>query len=47
MITTVAGLIVGIIGQLAYNFLVARIDKIVARMEHYSSELIEYLRPKK
>ena len=46
MITTVAGLIVGIIGQLAYNFLVARVDKIVFRMEHYSSELIEYLRPK-
>ncbi|MBS7154754.1 MAG: MotA/TolQ/ExbB proton channel family protein [Sanguibacteroides justesenii] len=46
MITTVAGLIVGIIGLLAYNFLVARVDKIVFRMEHYSSELIEYLRPK-
>ena len=47
MITTVAGLRVGIIGQLAYNFLVARVDKIVFRMEHYSSELIEYLRTKK
>ena len=47
MITTVAGLIVGIIGQLAYNFLVARVDKIVFRMEHYSSELIETLRSKK
>lgn len=47
MITTVAGLIVGIIGQLAYNFLVARIDKIVARMEHYSSEAIEWLRMNK
>ena len=47
MITTVAGLIVGIIGQLVYNFLVARVDKIVFRMEHYSSELIEYLRTKK
>ena len=45
--TAMAGLIVGIIGQLAYNFLVARVDKIVFRMEHYSSELIEYLRPKK
>ena len=42
-----AGLIVGIIGQLVYNFLVARVDKIVFRMEHYSSELIEYLRTKK
>ena len=47
MITTVAGLIVGIIGQLGYNFLVARVDKIVARMEYYSSELIELLHAKK
>ena len=47
MITTVAGLIVGIIGQLGYNFLVARVDKIVARMEYYSSELIELLHIKR
>lgn len=47
MITTVAGLIVGIIGQLAYNFLVARVDKIVLRMEHHSSELIEIFRTSK
>ena len=47
MITTVAGLIVGIIGQLAYNFLVARIDKIVLTIEHHSSELIDLLHLKK
>jgi transporter, motA/tolQ/exbB proton channel family protein len=47
MITTVAGLIVGIIGQLAYNFLVARVDKIVLTIEHHSSELIDLLRLKK
>lgn len=46
MITTVAGLIVGIIGQLAYNFLVARVDGIVLRVEHHSSELIDLLRHK-
>lgn len=43
MITTVAGLIVGIIGQLAYNYLVARIDRIVQHMERYNAELIELL----
>ena len=47
MITTVAGLIVGIIGQLAYNFLVARVDKIVLGIEHHSSELIDLMRLKK
>ncbi|WP_294143362.1 MotA/TolQ/ExbB proton channel family protein [uncultured Sanguibacteroides sp.] len=43
MITTVAGLIVGIIGYLAYNYLVSRIDKIVLHMERYNSELIDSL----
>lgn len=47
MITTVAGLVVGIIGQLAYNFLVAKVDKIVLAIEHHSSELINLLRLKK
>lgn len=47
MITTVAGLIVGIIGQLAYNFLVARVDGIVERMEYEASELIEVLHSRK
>lgn len=47
MITTVAGLIVGIVGQLGYNFLVARVDRLVARMEFYSSELVELLHAKK
>ena len=47
MITTVAGLIVGIIGQLAYNFLVARVDGIVERMVYEASELIEVLHSRK
>lgn len=47
MITTVAGLIVGIVGQLGYNFLVARVDRLVARMEFYASELVELLHAKK
>ena len=33
MVTTVAGLIIGIIGYIAYNTLVARVDKVVQNME--------------
>jgi len=43
MITTVAGLIVGIIGQLAYNFLVSKVDRIVQHFERYHAELVELL----
>lgn len=43
MITTVAGLIVGIIGQFAYNFLVARVNHIVHRWEQYNSKFVEFL----
>lgn len=41
MITTVAGLIVGIIAYLAYNALVSRIDRIASDMENASSEFID------
>lgn len=41
MITTVAGLIVGIIAYFAYNALVARIDNVVNKMESTSSEFME------
>jgi biopolymer transport protein ExbB len=43
MITTVAGLIVGVIAFLAYNFLVARVQKIVHQMEYTSFEFIDLL----
>lgn len=41
MITTVAGLIVGIIAYFAYNALTARIDKVVNNMESTSAEFME------
>lgn len=44
MITTVAGLIVGIIGNLAYNYLVSLIDKEVHRMEREMTNLLDILR---
>tara|TARA_B110000196_G_scaffold294287_1_gene283199 strand:- start:35 stop:718 length:684 start_codon:yes stop_codon:yes gene_type:complete len=43
MITTVAGLIVGIISFISYNFLLSRIDKIVFNMEDSASEFIDNL----
>ena len=43
MITTVAGLVVGIISYISYNFLLAKIDKIVFSMESDSSEYLDNL----
>ena len=43
MITTVAGLIVGIIAYLAYNFLVARINKVVNMLESSTMEFMDLL----
>lgn len=43
MITTVAGLMVGIMAYLAYNFLVTRVQKVVHKMEYTSIEFIDLL----
>jgi len=43
MITTVAGLIVGIIAYLGYNFLVTRVSKMVHKMEYTSIEFLDLL----
>jgi len=43
LITTVAGLIVGIIAFFAYNILVARVDKVINNMEASSTEFIDLL----
>lgn len=43
MVTTVAGLIVGIIAYFGYNYLVARIDNIVYKMESYTIEFMDLL----
>lgn len=47
MITTVAGLIVGIIAYLAYNFLVTRVSKVVHKMEYASVDFIDLLQEPK
>jgi len=43
MITTIVGLIVGIIAYVAYNHLVSRVTKIIHRMEANSLEFIDIL----
>lgn len=43
MITTVAGLIVGIVAYLAYNFLVTKVAKVVHKMEYSSIEFVDLL----
>lgn len=43
MVTTVAGLVVGIIAFMGYNYLVARIGKIVYQMENAALEFMDLL----
>jgi len=43
MVTTVAGLIIGIIAYIAYNTLVARVNKVVHMMEASSIEFLDLL----
>ncbi len=41
MVTTVAGLIVGIMAYFGYNFLTSRVSNLAAKMEHTTMELID------
>ncbi|MBL7964534.1 MAG: MotA/TolQ/ExbB proton channel family protein [Flavobacteriales bacterium] len=43
MVTTVAGLIIGIIAYVAYNTLVARVQKVVQKMEARTIEFMDLL----
>ncbi len=43
MITTVAGLIIGIVAYICYNFLVARVEKVIHNMESASIEFLDLL----
>jgi len=46
MITTSAGLVVGILAYLGYNYLVAKVSKLVHNMEYSSIEFIDLLQDK-
>jgi biopolymer transport protein ExbB len=43
MITTVAGLIVGILAYFAYNYLVSRIEKVVNKLEVSTTDFLDLL----
>ena len=43
LITTAAGLIVGILIQFCYNFFASRIDKIIADMQQHTAGFIDVL----
>lgn len=43
MITTAAGLLVGIVAYLCYNYLVSRVQKVVHQMEYSSIEFVDLL----
>lgn len=43
MVTTIGGLIVGILAMFAYNFLVARIDSVVRQLEGRTMEFMDLL----
>ena len=43
MITTVGGLIVGIVAYVAYNYLVSKVEKVIHNMEGASIEFIDIL----
>jgi biopolymer transport protein ExbB len=43
MVTTVGGLVVGIIAYIAYNFLVSKIDKVIFQLEAMTTEFLDLL----
>lgn len=43
MVTTVAGLIVGIIAYMGYNYLISKISKVVYRMENDAMEFMDLI----
>tara|TARA_B100001758_G_C18366988_1_gene589097 strand:- start:661 stop:1365 length:705 start_codon:yes stop_codon:yes gene_type:complete len=43
MVTTVAGLVVGIIAFIAYNYLVTKVDKVVFMLEAKTTEFLDLL----
>jgi biopolymer transport protein ExbB len=43
MVTTIAGLIIGIIAFMAYNYMVSKVDKVIHSMEGASIEFLDLL----
>jgi len=43
MVTTVGGLVVGIIAYVAYNYLITKVEKVIQKMEGGSMEFMDIL----
>ena len=43
MVTTVAGLVIGIVAYVAYNYLVTKVDNVVHNMEVISVDFLDLL----
>ena len=43
MVTTVAGLVVGIIDYIAYNYLVTKVDKVIFQLEAKTTEFLDVI----
>ena len=43
VVTTVAGLVVGIIAFIAYNYLVSKVDKVVFMLEAKTTDFLDLL----
>jgi biopolymer transport protein ExbB len=43
MVTTVAGLVVGIVAFIGYNMLVAKVEKVIHAMEARTMEFLDLL----
>ena len=43
MVTTVAGLVVGIIAYIAYNYLVTKVEKVIFQMEARTTEFLDHI----
>lgn len=43
LVTTVAGLIVGILANIAYNYLITRVQKVIHNMEYISMDFMDLL----
>ena len=43
MVTTVAGLVVGIIAYIAYNYLVTKVDKVIFQLEAKTTEFLDVI----
>ena len=43
MVTTVAGLVVGIIAYIAFNYLVTKVDKVIFQLEAKTTEFLDVI----